>query len=75
MRSAPSGARLAAGRAAEKFKLTTGEEPLIVMRVPSVTGAITAQYWALARAARWPFGAWALLNVLAAAVIEWRHRR
>jgi hypothetical protein len=70
-----SGAQLAAGRAAEKFKLTTAGEPLIVMRVPSVAGAITDQYWALARAARWPFGAWALLIALAAAVIEWRHRR
>jgi hypothetical protein len=70
-----SGAQLAAGRAAEKFKLTTAEEPLIVMRVPSVAGAITDQYWALARAARWPFGAWALMIALAAAVIEWHHRR
>jgi hypothetical protein len=70
-----SGAQLAAGRAAEKFKLVTAEEPLIVMRVPSVAGAITDQYWALARAARWPFGALALLMVLAAAFIEWRHRR
>jgi hypothetical protein len=70
-----SGAQLAAGRAAEKFGLTTDEAPLIVMRVPSVAGAIADQYWALARAARWPFGAWALLIALAAAVIAWRSRR
>lgn len=69
-----SGAQLGAGRAAEKFGLTTAEEPLVVMRVPSVAGAITDQYWVLARAARWPFGAWALLIALAAAVIAWRHR-
>jgi hypothetical protein len=70
-----SGAQLAAGRAAEKYKLITAQEPLIVMRVPSVAGAIADQYWALARAARWPFGAWLLLIAIAAAVIEWRHHR
>ena len=70
-----SGAHLAAGRAAEKFKLTTAEEPLIVMRVPSVAQAITAQYGALLWAARWPFGGWAFLILAAATVIQLRGRR
>ena len=70
-----SGAHLAAGRAAEKFKLTTPEEPLIVMRVPSVAQAITAQYGALLWAARWPFGGWAFLILAAATVIQLRGRR
>jgi hypothetical protein len=70
-----SGAQLAAKRAAEKFGLLTDEEPVVVMRVPSVAAALTDQHWALVRAARFPFAAWALLIGLAAAICQWRNRR
>jgi hypothetical protein len=69
-----SGAQLQANRAAKKFGLLTAEEPLIVMRVDSVAGAVTNQYWALIRAARFPLIGWAILIGLAAAIIKWRER-
>ena len=64
-----SGAQLAAGRAAQKFGLRTAEEPLIVMRVPSISAALANQYWALLRAARFPFAAWIVLVGIAAAIM------
>jgi hypothetical protein len=69
-----SGAQLQANRAAKKFGLLTAEEPLIVMRVDSVSEAVTNQYWALLRAAKFPLAAWTLLIALAAAVLWWRER-
>jgi hypothetical protein len=69
-----SGAQLQANRAAKKFGLLTAEEPLIVMRVDSVAEAVTNQYWALLRAAKFPLAAWTLLIALAAAVLWWRER-
>jgi hypothetical protein len=69
-----SGAQLAAGRAAQKFSLQIPEEPVIVMRVPSVSGALASQHWALLRAARFPFTAWLILVGIAAAIIGWRER-
>ena len=69
-----SGAQLQANRAAKKFGLLTAEEPLIVMRVDSVSEAVTNQYWALLRAAKFPLTAWMLLIALAAAVLWWRER-
>jgi hypothetical protein len=67
-----SGAQLQANRAARKFGLLTAEEPLIVMRVGAVSEAVTNQYWALLRAAKFPLTAWTLLIALAAAVPWWR---
>jgi hypothetical protein len=49
-----SGAQMHANRTARKFGLLTAEEPLIVMRVDSVAGAVANQHWALVRAARFP---------------------
>ena len=69
-----SGAQLAAGRAAQKFGLQTAEEPLVVMRVPSVSHAMTSQYGALLWAARYPFIAWVVLTSFAAAIIGLRER-
>jgi hypothetical protein len=69
-----SGAQLQANRAAKKFGLLTAEEPLIVMRVDSVAQAVTNQYWALLRAARFPLAAWGVLIGLAAAILMWRDR-
>jgi hypothetical protein len=69
-----SGAQLQANRAAKKLGLLTAEEPLIVMRVPSVMDAIADQYWALLKAARFPLVAWTLLIALAAAFLAWRAR-
>jgi hypothetical protein len=69
-----SGAQLQANRAANKFGLLTAEEPLIVMRVDSVAGAVTNQYWALIRAARFPLIGWTILIGLAWAIIKWRER-
>jgi hypothetical protein len=69
-----SGAQLQANRAAKKYGLLTAEEPLIVMRVDSVTQAVTNQYWALLRAAKFPLAAWMLLIALTAAILWWRER-
>jgi len=70
-----SGAQITARHAAEKFGLLIEADPIVVMRVPSVAQALSEQHWALARAARYPLAAWALLMVLAATVIQWRKRR
>jgi hypothetical protein len=59
------------GNRREKFTLLTAEKPLIVMRVPSVAEAVTHQYLALLRAARFPLVAWTLLIGLAAAILGW----
>jgi hypothetical protein len=69
-----SSAQLQANRAAKKFGLLTAEAPLIVMRVDSVSEAVTNQYRALLRAAKFPLTAWTLLIALAAAVLWWRER-
>jgi hypothetical protein len=69
-----SGAQLQANRAAKKFGLLAAEEPLIVMRVDSVAGAVTNQYWALLKAARFPIIGWTLMIGLALAIIRWRER-
>ena len=68
VRISPPGAR-------PRNSATTPEEPLIVMRVPSVAQAQTAQYGALLWAARWPFGGWAFLILAAATVIQLRALR
>jgi hypothetical protein len=44
------------------------------MRVDSVAQAVTNQYWALLRAARFPLAAWGVLIGLAAAILMWRDR-
>jgi len=67
-----SGAQLQAGRAAQKFGLHTAAEPVIVMRVYSVSETMAGERWALLRAARFPFTAWILLMGLTAAVTAWR---
>jgi hypothetical protein len=69
-----SGAQLQANRAAKKYGLLTAEEPLIVMRVDSVAGAVINQHWALLRAARFPLAAWSILIGLAWAILWWRER-
>ena len=68
-------ARLAAGRAAQKFGVHTAPDPLIVMRVPSVERALANQYWALARAICFPLAIWTLFIGIAAAVLKWRKAR
>ena len=63
-----------ANRAAKQLGLLTAEEPLIVTRVPSVAEAVTNQYQALLKAARFPIIGWTLLIGLAAAILAWRER-
>jgi len=67
-----SGTQIIARDAARQFGLKTSDEPLIVMRAPSVAGAIAQQYWAIARAACVPLLAWALCILLAAGLAKWR---
>ena len=70
-----SGATLQAGRTAEAHGLRTAEDPVVVMRVPSVNSAIARQIRTLIGAACYPLGAWALMLGLAAALVVWRNRR
>lgn len=69
-----SGAQRQAQRAAAAFKLTTTEDPLLVMRVDSVAQAMRDQYASLARTLVFPLGAWAALIGLAALYERWRTR-
>ncbi len=69
-----SGAQLQAQRTAEQFGLKTSQEPLIVMRVDSIDGAMRAQYVSLARSVVFPLGAWAATTGLALLYFRRRNR-
>jgi len=63
---------LMAERGAKALGLAADGEPLIVMRAPSVSGAIAEQYAALCLWALRPIGAWALTLLIAAILGRWR---
>jgi hypothetical protein len=71
---AVSSAQILARDAARKYGLKTSDAPLIVVRAPSVAGAITDQYLAIARAASRPLLAWAFCILIAAGLSKWRER-
>jgi hypothetical protein len=66
------GAQFQAIRSAEKLGLKTGAEPLIVMRAPSVSHAISHQYALLARSVAIPAAIWLAFVLLAGLIIARR---
>jgi hypothetical protein len=66
------GAQFQALRAAEKLGLKTGAEPLIVIRAPSASHAISHQYALLARSAAIPAAVWLAFVLLAGLIIDRR---
>jgi hypothetical protein len=70
-----SGAKLQVGRTAEANGLRTAEDPVVVMRFPSVNSAIARQIRSLIGAACYPLSAWALMLGIAAALVVWRNGR
>ncbi|CAN7484629.1 hypothetical protein LJR220_004393 [Bradyrhizobium sp. LjRoot220] len=71
---AVSGAQIIARDAATKFGLKTLDEPLIVTRAPSISGALADQYQAIARTAAVPLLGWVFCILVAAGCSKRRER-